>query len=228
MIRHELRLEQIEEAVAALQRHLPVDASALDRDDVLRGSLIWRLSRLGFAASKANASLRAASPQVPWDELVALQEVASIDARPSSQQIWAATTDLVPRVAERLPQLRATAQRLDEAAASLQAREARAAGERGSVGDITLADLRARRDEIARIARKHGAISLRVFGSVARGEATPSSDVDFLVDLEPGRSLLDLAGLQVDLQDLLGRPVDVSHPSPGKFRDRIAREAVNL
>lgn len=69
--------------------------------------------------------------------------------------------------------------------------------------------LRARRDEILAIATLHGATNVRVFGSVVRGEVGPDSDVDFLVDLEGGRSLLDLAKLLVDLEHLLQRRVDV-------------------
>ena len=67
-----------------------------------------------------------------------------------------------------------------------------------------------RREEILRLAAQHGARNVRVFGSAARGELTPESDVDFLVDLEPDRSLFDLGGLLVDLQGLLGREVDVA------------------
>ena len=69
--------------------------------------------------------------------------------------------------------------------------------------------VREHREEILAVAARHGARNVRLFGSVARGEAGTSSDVDFLVDLEPGRSLLDLAGLLADLRDLLGRDVDV-------------------
>ena len=58
-------------------------------------------------------------------------------------------------------------------------------------------------------ARKHGAISVRLFGSVARGDDAEGSDLDFLVELEPGRSLLDLGGLQMELERLLGCHVDV-------------------
>ncbi len=69
--------------------------------------------------------------------------------------------------------------------------------------------LASRREEILRIAAKHGAHNVRVFGSVARGEAGENSDVDLLVELEQGRSLLDQAGLVLDLEELLGRKVDV-------------------
>src|ERR1700675_4327183 len=64
--------------------------------------------------------------------------------------------------------------------------------------------LKANREEILRLASKYGARNVRIFGSVARGEAGPESDVDILVDLEPGRSLFDLGGLLMDLRDLLG------------------------
>ena len=69
--------------------------------------------------------------------------------------------------------------------------------------------LHAERTTILDIARRHGAGNVRVFGSVARGDARPESDIDFLVDLEPGRSLFDLGGLAMDLEEFLGRPVDV-------------------
>src|SRR5438477_12973979 len=69
--------------------------------------------------------------------------------------------------------------------------------------------LRTKREEILRIAAKYGASNVRIFGSVARGEADEQSDIDLLVDLEPKRSLLDLAGLLVDLEELLGCKVDV-------------------
>ena len=65
------------------------------------------------------------------------------------------------------------------------------------------------REEIRRAAAESGARDVRVFGSVARGEEQAGSDVDFLVDVEPGRSLLDLARLELRLERLLGHPVDV-------------------
>jgi predicted nucleotidyltransferase len=69
--------------------------------------------------------------------------------------------------------------------------------------------LKTKRGEILRLAAKYGAYNVRVFGSAARGEAGPDSDVDFLVELEPDRSLFDLGGLLMDLQELLECEVDV-------------------
>ena len=66
-----------------------------------------------------------------------------------------------------------------------------------------------KRNEILNIATRNGAYNVRLFGSVVRGEATEKSDVDFLVDMQPGRSLLDVAGLWIDLEKLMGCKVDV-------------------
>ena len=90
--------------------------------------------------------------------------------------------------------------------------------------------LAANRESIIRLANLHGARNVRVFGSVARGDATEASDVDFLVEMEEGKSLLDLVGLWQDLQDLLGRRVDVISDggiSP-YLRAKILAEAVPL
>ncbi len=100
----------------------------------------------------------------------------------------------------------------------------------GAVAGTTSTELRDRRDEIVEIARARGSSRVRVFGSVARGEAIDGSDVDFLVDLEPGRSLLDLGGLLMDLQDLLERNVDVvtERGLRPRVAQRVLADAVEL
>lgn len=84
-----------------------------------------------------------------------------------------------------------------------------------------------KKKDILTLARRHGLLNVRVFGSVARGEDTPQSDVDFLVDLEKGRSLLDLGGALIQLQELLGRRVDIvtERGLHWYLRDRILKEA---
>lgn len=90
--------------------------------------------------------------------------------------------------------------------------------------------LKEKREEILSIATKYGAFNVRIFGSVARGDETADSDVDFLVELEPGRNLLDRIALMQDLEDLLERKVDVATVKGLReyFRDRILREALPL
>lgn len=97
---------------------------------------------------------------------------------------------------------------------------------------ITLEDLRSRRAEILALAQRYGAYDVRVFGSIARGEATPASDVDLLVSFQDDASLYDLSGLWQDLQDLLSCPVDLVsddvHPRRERFMRRILKEAIPL
>ena len=90
--------------------------------------------------------------------------------------------------------------------------------------------IRERRSDILATARQFGASKVRLFGSVAREEDTIQSDIDFLVELEPGRSLMDHAGLKLALEELLERSVDVATEKGLKprFRERILREAVEV
>jgi predicted nucleotidyltransferase len=95
---------------------------------------------------------------------------------------------------------------------------------------LTLSELRARRAAILDVARQHGALNVRVFGSAVRGDTHPASDVDFLVDMERGRSLLDLGALLMDLADLLDQDVDVVTEKGlrDRLRPRVLAEAQPL
>jgi len=90
--------------------------------------------------------------------------------------------------------------------------------------------LKNKRNEILRLAIEHGAKNVRIFGSVARGDARPDSDIDILIDLEPDRSLLDRIGLKYDLEDLLGRKVDVVTEKAlhTYIREKVLKQAVAL
>jgi len=90
--------------------------------------------------------------------------------------------------------------------------------------------LKNKREEILRIASDHGARNIRLFGSVSRGKAGPESDVDILVKLEPGRTLLDIIAIKQDLEDLLGCEVDVvtEEAISPYIREQVLKEAVSL
>jgi len=90
--------------------------------------------------------------------------------------------------------------------------------------------LREKRTEILNLCARYGAKNVHIFGSVARGEADQGSDLDLLVELEPGRTLFDLGGLQYDMEQLLGCRVDVVTPNSLKrrIRDRVLQEAKPL
>ena len=90
--------------------------------------------------------------------------------------------------------------------------------------------LKQKREQVLETAAHYGAYGVRVFGSVARGEAGEASDIDLLVKLEPGRSLMDLGGLLYDLQKLLGTDVDVVTEKGlrPRIREQVLREAIPL
>ncbi|MFZ5518173.1 MAG: nucleotidyltransferase family protein [Candidatus Zhuqueibacterota bacterium] len=96
---------------------------------------------------------------------------------------------------------------------------------------MTLAKfLQNNRDEILAISKKHGAFNIRIFGSIARDEYDDLSDIDILVDVESGTSLFDLGGLSTELENLLGRKVDIvtERGLRNRIRDKILKEAKPL
>ena len=95
---------------------------------------------------------------------------------------------------------------------------------------VSFNDIRARREEVLSLAAKHGAHNVRVFGSVARGDNTPSSDIDLLVNMEPDRSLFDRIELMHDLEDMLHVKVDVVNEKalPSIIRDEVLHQGVAL
>jgi predicted nucleotidyltransferase len=95
---------------------------------------------------------------------------------------------------------------------------------------VTLDEVRAHREEIVRLGEQFGVRNIRVFGSVARGEATSDSDLDLLVDVERGHGYVDMAGFALGVEDRLGVFTQVATPRGLKLRirDRVLREAVAL
>jgi predicted nucleotidyltransferase len=98
----------------------------------------------------------------------------------------------------------------------------------GARAAVTLEDVRGHRDAILAIGRRFGVRNVRVFGSVARGDATRHSDLDLLIDVEPGHGYLDMAGFALEVEDLLGVFTQVATEGGLKLRirDRVLAEAV--
>jgi hypothetical protein len=95
---------------------------------------------------------------------------------------------------------------------------------------VTLAEVRALREEIVQLGQEYGVHNIRVFGSVARGEATSGSDLDLLVDVDRGHGYVDMAGFALGVEDRLGVFTQIATPRGLKLRirDRVLREAVAL
>jgi predicted nucleotidyltransferase len=133
--------------------------------------------------------------------------------------------DLRPADVERVGRVRT-----DQLGGSRRPRRATSNHASSATTQSDLRRVRAQRQQILRCAATHGACNVRVFGSTVRGESGASSDIDLLVEMEPGRTLLDLVGLWQDLEDLLDVHVDVLSDggvSP-HLRERIYAEAVPL
>jgi predicted nucleotidyltransferase len=101
---------------------------------------------------------------------------------------------------------------------------------RAKIQSMTLADVRSHKGALIAIAERHGATNIRVFGSIARGDNSNSSDLDLLVDLEAGRTLMDLGGLLMDLQEEIGTTVEVATERilRPELRVRVLSEAIPL
>jgi predicted nucleotidyltransferase/DNA-binding XRE family transcriptional regulator len=137
-----------------------------------------------------------------------------------------ATLPTLPTL-ERL--LSACGRQLQIEASSLADQDPRASSIRGQLGPHA-ERLRRRRRALLDAAQRHGVVKLRVFGSLARGEAGAESDIDLLVDLKPDRTLLDLAGFRREAAEILGMPVDVATTDMLKerIRDSVLTEALPL
>jgi len=130
---------------------------------------------------------------------------------------------------ETLPTLPTLERLLSACGRRLQVRAVRAAepaaqtSVRGQLG-ARARELRRQRRRLMEAGRAHGVRRIRVFGSLARGEETPTSDLDLLVELEPGRTLLDLAAFRREAHEITGMPVDVA--TPDMLKDRIRAEVL--
>ena len=96
------------------------------------------------------------------------------------------------------------------------------------IAEPAMESLRAMRSEILAAAARHGASNVRVYESVARGEARSNSDIDLLVDMDAGRSLLGFAGLHLELEDMLGFQVEIGTDVKPRLRERVHAHAIAL
>lgn len=224
-----MRLDAIADAVNSVERYRGDIGVCSPNDSIVQGFALQVLASIGSDAARLGASLRGRHAEIPWHEIIAMRALSRPDGAPGAAAVNKALSDTLPQLSSRLFELARDAAKSAAVDAESQESDGEGGDSEADQNDtITLADVRKRRRDIERIASEYGASNIRIFGSVARGEAKPYSDIDFLVDLQRGRSLLDLGGLQMDLQALFDRPVDVAHPRPGPFRDRVTAESVAL
>jgi len=214
-----LYLERLLDIIRNIEEFTEAGREAFLSEDKTQAAVIWNLEKIGFATQRIPQDVRARYPVVPWNMLAPFEDETRYQYdRVVPEDIWRT-------VAGELPDLKP----LLEAALAVVTDDPLVDYSPPGLGiDDVLGD---NRQAVLDLAAKYGASNVRVFGSVARGEATAESDVDLLMCFPPQFDLFDLVSLSQELEDLLGRPVSlVSEPITGdeRFKQAVLADAVPL
>lgn len=220
------QLRRIQEAILKIAEYTKKGRRRFDRDEAIQLSIIHHLQAISNAALAISPAFKDHHPEMAWQQMIDFRNFLThyylgIDR----DALWKIASHDLPVLKAQIDAELAGEERITEHAQSINL-----APMRKSTANALDELLRTKREDILSTVRKYGASNVRVFGSVARGEADAESDIDLLVDMEPGRSLFDLGGLLMDLQDLLGREVDVVTEKglDERIREHILKEAVPL
>lgn len=220
------QLRRMQEAIKKIESYVSKGRQRFNREEEIRLSIIRYLQIMKEAAQATSQNFKDNHPEIPWGYLLTFEKFLKFYyLEMKADELWNIA-------AHDIPQLKPL---IDVA---LDAEE-RAIEQTASVTSIPIQKettstleklLQAKREEILDTATKHGASNIRIFGSVARGEADTKSDIDLLVDMEQGRTFFDLSDLLIELQDLLGRDVDVVTEKGlhERIRERVLKEAIPL
>ncbi len=220
------QLQRIQDALIKIATYVKKGRHRFDKEEEIRISLIHYLQIISDAANIVSPRFKEHHPELPWQQMSDFQNFLkhyylAID----KDTLWHLVEHDLPALKAQLDEELATREKAIEDSKNVQTPL--------EVQDITRVIknlLQAKKGDILATASKYGAYNVRVFGSVVRGEADTKSDIDLLVDIEPGRTLFDLESLLLDLQSLLGKDVDVVTEKGlrGRIRERILKEAVPL
>ncbi len=215
-----VRLLHIRDAIAAIEEYAAVGDGAPGHEPLIRDAIILRLEVICEMTCQLSAELLSEHPDIAAGKLAELHDAFHNNY-----------FDIDPRLVrdvthETLPGLKRTVEAILVQKDAQSGEDYRDCHQEMPVDAL----LTRNRAEILRIARENGATRVRIFGSFARGTARPDSDLDLLVDFEPGRNLLDLVAVKQDIEDLVGRPVHVlTEPGISPYmRDAILRDATPL
>ncbi len=220
------QLHRIQNAIIKIGEYTRKGRLIFNREEEVRLSVIHYLYTIGEAAYAILQDFKDNHPEIPWKQLVSFRNFLTfyyieIDKDAVWKIIVHDLPNLKPKIDLELEQMTRRAERGKNIDSNVRESQTAAA-----FGEL----LQAKREDILRTAIRHGAFNVRVFGSVARGEADAESDIDLLVDVEPGRTLFDLSELLLDLQELLGHNVDIVTEKGlhSRIRQRVLKEAVPL
>lgn len=198
------QLRRIQNALVKIAGYVNKGRHKFDEEEDIRLSTIYYLQTISVAARTLALEYREHHPDIPWQQLIDFQNYITYYYRDIDLE------DTWKIVHTDLPNLKPTVDALLTASMKQEKQTSYDDSSENSEAAKALRELlQSKREDILRTATTYGVSNLRVFGSVARGEADTESDIDLLVDIEPGRTLFDLEELMVHLQNLLGRDIDI-------------------
>jgi len=220
------QLRRIQEAIIKIMQFAKKGQRRFDREESIRLSIINYLLTIGEVAYAISQDFKNRHPEVPWEQMVSFRNLlANYYIEIEQDVLWNIVEHDLPNLKSKIDAVLEQMDRRDTNSKNLDIK----VGGKKTAGALERL-LQAKREDILRAAGKYGASNVRIFGSVVRGEADAESDIDLLVDMEPGRTLFDLSELLMDLQDLLGRDVDIVTEKGlhDRIRERVLKEAIPL
>lgn len=220
------QLRRIQSAITKIAGYVKKGRTRFDKEEEVRLSIIHHLQTISEAAQYIAQDYKDHHPEIPWKQMVSFRDFLTFYyIEVDRDNLWNIATQDIPDLKSKIDLA------LDELISPKKGTRKRdtVAGKSKTTrafGEL----LQSKREDILRTAVRYGAYNVRVFGSVARGEADPESDIDLLVDVEPGRTLFDISELLMDLQDLLGHNVDIVTEKGlhSHIRERVLKEALPL
>jgi len=219
------QLRRIQNAIIKITDYTKKGRRKFDTEEEIQLSVIYYLQTISEAANTIPQPFKEHHPEIPWKKLTDFQNlITHYYLEIDKDALWHIVDNDLPSLEHKV----------DTALEETQKQFSRSKHEqplrKSEIAQPYTELLKAKRDEILRTAIKHGASNVRIFGSVVRGEADAASDIDLLVDVEPGRTLFDLGELIFDLQELLGHDVDLVTEKGlhTRIRERVLKEAIPL
>lgn len=219
------QLRRIQHALGKIEEFTRRGRKRFDAEEEIQLSIVYYLQTISEAARNIPAGFQKRYRAIPWKKLLDFQTlITHYYLELDREVLWNIVNSDLPALKTDIDLLLAEARQQTARSMSSTYQE-----RNRITGDIE-ALLKAKRVDILRAANKHGVYNIRIFGSVARREADTESDIDLLVDVEPGRTLFDLSELLTDLQEMLGRNVDIVTEKSlhSRIRERVLKEAMPL
>lgn len=219
------QLRRMRQAITKITQYAQKGRQRFDKEEEIQLSIIHYLQIIGDAAQTVSKDFKDLYPEISWQQMVSFQDFLTHYYEVNPEAVWKIAEHDLPNLKRKVDAVLEQAEKAgghSNRAGSIASRQKLAK----AIDEL----LQTKREDILRTAWKHGASNVRIFGSVARGEADGESDIDLLVDMAPGRTLFDIGELLIELQNLLGRQVDVVTEKSlnDHIRERVLHEAVPL